>query len=183
MDKVLWARIWSPLLERWPSARGGANLFLSLYREKAKWSRGWSVANVSKRSCPRSTINSPRHYQTSKGTNTNNFSLNQNHPTRLQTPLTKFEKIQILADFEIGQMTLTLPRLNWQLPPQPLGLIFSSLYMDILFWAKRWVNIMERWPSTSWGPNLFLSLYREKAKGGLGWSVANVSKGSCPRST
>ena len=36
-------------------------LFPSSYRVKAKWSVGWSVANVSKRSCPRSTIDTSKH--------------------------------------------------------------------------------------------------------------------------
>ena len=33
-------------VERWLSLTVGADLFLSLYRVKAKWSVGWSVANV-----------------------------------------------------------------------------------------------------------------------------------------
>ena len=55
----------------------------------------WSVANVLLQSGFRSTIDSPRHFQTSKGTNTNNFCVNSDHPRRPQTPLTKFQKIQI----------------------------------------------------------------------------------------
>ena len=101
MDVLLWARIWSPILERWPSLTLRPELFLSLYGEKAKWSVGWSVANVLLQSGFRSTINSPRHFQTSKGTNRNNFYVNPDPPRRPQTPLTKLKKIQILTDFKI----------------------------------------------------------------------------------
>ena len=101
MDWLFWARIWGPILERWPSLTLRPELFLSLSGEKAKGSVGWSVANVSKGSCPRSPINCPRHFQTSKGTNRNNFYVNPDPPRRPQTPLTKFEKIQILTDFKI----------------------------------------------------------------------------------
>ena len=38
--------------ERWPSLTIGPDFFLSLYRVKAKWSVGWSVANVSKEVVP-----------------------------------------------------------------------------------------------------------------------------------
>ena len=39
-------------VERWLSLTVGADLFLSLYRVKAKWSVGRSVANVSKEVVP-----------------------------------------------------------------------------------------------------------------------------------
>ena len=119
MDKVLWARIWSPLLLRWPSLTGGANLFLSLFREKVKVGCWW------------------------------------------------------LGGSEV----------NYQLSGRPLRLILVGYYMDKVLWARIWSPLPLRWPSLTGGANLFLSLYREKAKRGLGWSVANVSKGSCPRST
>ena len=38
--------------ERWPSLTIGPTKFLSLYRVKAIWSVGWSVANVSKEAVP-----------------------------------------------------------------------------------------------------------------------------------
>ena len=81
-----------------PSLTGGPDFFLSLYWVKAKWSVGWSVANVSKGNCPRSTIDSSRHSKTSKWTNTNYFLINQNHPRHPQTPLTEPQKIQ---DFQL----------------------------------------------------------------------------------
>merc|ERR1711888_563487 len=95
------------MFEKQKSSRGGTEFSLSLFQDKAKWSVGWSVANVSKGSCPRSTLNTPRHFQTSKGTNWNNFYVNPDPPRRPQTPLTKFQKIQILTNFEICQRTLT----------------------------------------------------------------------------
>ena len=64
------------------------------------------------RSCPRSTIDSSRAFQTSKETNSNSFSINQNHHRRQQTALTE---PQIIKHFETGQLTLTVRRLNWQL--------------------------------------------------------------------
>ena len=158
-------------------------LFLSLSGEKTKGSVGWSVANVSKGSCPRSTINSLRHFQTSKGTNTNHFYINQYHPRRPQTPLTKFQKIQILTDFGPGQRSLTPPGGQLATFLSASEAHFLSLYMDRLFRGKRWVPNIERWPSTRRRADLSLSLFREKAKWSVGWSVANVSKGSCPRST
>ena len=42
------------------------------------------------------------------------------------------------------------------------------------FGAKDGIIKVERWPSLTVGPNWFLSLYRVKAKGSVGWSVANV---------
>ena len=50
-------------VQRWPSLTVGADLFLSLYRVKADWSVGWSVANVSKGSCARSTVINIRQFQ------------------------------------------------------------------------------------------------------------------------
>ena len=38
--------------ERWPSLTIGPDEILSLYRVQAKWSVGWSVANVSKEVVP-----------------------------------------------------------------------------------------------------------------------------------
>ena len=38
---------------------------------------------------------------------------------------------------------------------------------------------MERWPSTSWGPNLFLSLYREKGRLGTPGMVLVERKVVC----
>ena len=107
MDRLFWAKRWALQLERWVRHFGRAIEFLSLFREKAKWSVGWSAANVLLQSGFRSTIDSPRHFQTSKGTNRNNFYINPDHPRRPQTPLTKFQKIQILTDFDIRQRTLT----------------------------------------------------------------------------
>ena len=51
-----------------------------------------------------STIDSPRAIQTSIWANTNNFSINQNHPRHLWP---KFKKSDFLIFFEIGQVTLT----------------------------------------------------------------------------
>ena len=99
---------------------------------KGERSVGWSVANVLLQSGFRSTINSPRQFQTSKGTNRNNFYINPDHPRRPQTPLTKFQKIQILAEFEVWQRTLTETVLNGQLQPRTPGLETVGPYMDRL---------------------------------------------------
>ena len=48
------------------------------------------------------------------------------------------------------------------------------------FEAKDGIIKVERWPSAPPGADLFLSLYRVKAKGSVGWSVANVSKEVVP---
>ena len=82
--------------------------------------------------------------QTSKGANRNNFYVNPDHPRRPQTPLTKLKKIQILTDFENGQVTTDLPRVNWQLSPHASRQFFLVFYMDRLFWAKRWALQLER---------------------------------------
>ena len=74
----------------------------------------------------RSTLDSPRHFQTSEGTNRNNFYVNPDHPRRPQTPLTEFQKIQILAEFQICQRTLTKTVLNGQLQPGILAFILAS---------------------------------------------------------
>ena len=106
-------------VERWPSLTVGPNWFLSLYRVEAKWSVGRSVANVTKESCPRSTIDSSRHFQTSKWTNANHFSINHNHPRRPQTPLTEPQKIQDFQLFGNRSSDYDPPRLNWQHQPRP----------------------------------------------------------------
>ena len=122
MDGVLSARIVGHDIERWPSLTDSPDFSLSLSEEKAKWSVGRPVANVSKGSCPRSTLNTPRHFQTSKGTNRNNFYVNPDPPRRPQTPLTKFlsdTKFENLADFDNGQRTLTKTVLIGQLQLRP----------------------------------------------------------------
>ena len=83
---------------------------------KGERSVGWSVANALLQSGFRSTIDSPRHFQTSEGTNRNNFYVNPDHPRRPQTPLTKLQKIQILTGFGLGQRTLTVPDLGLDSP-------------------------------------------------------------------
>ena len=55
--------------------------------------------------------------------------------------------------------------------------------MDYLLSCLIWEVSLERWPSLTVGTDEILSLYRVKAKGSVGWSSPNVSKGSCPRST
>jgi len=179
----LWDTIWIRLfqakdgiikVERWPSLTVGPDLFLSLYRVKAKWSVGWSVANVSKEVVPDqlwSTIDSPRAIQTSIWANTNNFSINQSHPRHLWP---KLRKSKILTFFEIGQVTMT-PRGsigNFNFWPFWLKL-WDTIWIR-LFEAKDGIIKVERWPSWTVGPNLFLSLYRVKAIWSVGWSVANV---------
>ena len=99
---------------------------------KGERSVGWSVANVLLQSGFRSTLDSPRHFQTSEGTNRNNFYINPDHPRRPQTPLTKLQKIQILTDFGICQRTLTPTVLigqlqSWSPRPKMVGYYMDGL--------------------------------------------------------
>ena len=126
MDWLCWALIRGLSLEKWESAPYSAEFSLSLFQDKAKWSVGWSVANVSKGSCPRSTFNTPRHFQTWEGTNTNMFYINPDHPRRPQTPLTKFQKVQILADFKIHAYDWRKKVVKYQLQPNILDFILAS---------------------------------------------------------
>ena len=89
---------------------------------------------------PRSTLDSPRHFQTSKGTNTNNFPVNQNHPRRPQTPLTELQKIQDFDFFWNRSSDFDPPRLNWQLQPRLKWTKIPRYYMETLLWGKRWHN-------------------------------------------
>ena len=101
---------------------------------QGKRSVGCSVANVSKESCPRSTIDSSRHFQTSNWINTINFSVNLNHPRCPQT-----STIEIQAN----------PRLftfwNWS----------SDFYQIHISWFKIWAfvckNSIYQWPWWRWG--------------------------------
>ena len=123
---------------------------------------------------PRWTLDSPRHFQTSKGTNTNNFPVNQNHPRRPQTPLTEPQKIQDFQLFWNRSSDFDPPRLNYQLHPRSMTLKSQhTIWMDS-FGAKDGIIKVERWLSLTHRPNLFLSLYRVKAIWSVGWSVANV---------
>ena len=79
---------------------------------------------------PRSTLDSPRHFQTSKGTNTNNFPVNQNHPRRPQTPLTEPQKIQDFQLFGNRSSDYDPPRVNWQLQLLTFLTKIVRYYMD-----------------------------------------------------
>ena len=68
-----------------------------------------------RRSCPRSTKDSSRAFQTSKETNSNSFSTNQNRHRRQPGGGPPLTEPQIIKHFETGQLTLTVPRPNWQL--------------------------------------------------------------------
>ena len=149
----------------------------------AKGSVGWSVEMCQKEVVPDqlwSTLDSPRAIQTSIWVNRDNLSINQNHPRHLWP---NFKKSKIFIFFEIGQVTVT-PRgsignfICW-----PNWLKRSDTIWIRLFGAKDGIIKCQRWLSLTICPNLFLSLYRVKAKGSVGWSVANVSIGSCLRST
>ena len=138
------------------------------------------MANVSKEVVPDqlwSTIDSPRAIQTSIWANRSNFSINQNHPRHLWP---KLRKSKILTFFEIGQVTMT-PRGSignfnfWPFWPK----LWDTIWIR-LFEAKDGIIKVERWPSLTVGAELFLSLYRVKAKWSVGWSVANVSKEVVP---
>ena len=126
MDRQFPAKRRAHNIEKWNPIAWAADFSLSLFQDKAKWSVGWSVANVSKGSCPRPRLNTPRHFQTSKGTNWNNFSINHTHPRHPQTPLTKFQKIQILTDFKIHAYDWRKKVVKYQLQPNILDFILAS---------------------------------------------------------
>ena len=72
------------------------------------------------------------------------------------------------------------PRFNWQLPPRSMALKpRDTIWMDS-FGPKDGIIKCQRWPNVNWGAHLFLSLHWVKAKGSVGWSVANVSKDVVP---
>ena len=195
-------------------------------------------------SCPRSTIDRPRHFQTSNWTNRSHFSINQNHPRHLWP---NFKKSKIFIFFEIGQVTVTprgsIGNINLGLNrPKSRDTIWIYYFgpTDGIIKCQRWPSLTQgpdfsksiiltffeigqvtmtprgsigninlglnrpklrdtiwkyysgpkdsiikcqRWNRLSIGAELFLSLYRVKAKGSVGWSSANVSIGSCPRSS
>ena len=94
MDGQLWAKRWHN--KSWkmaePNCRHTSNpIIISGQGNMVCWLVG-GKCDVPDH--PRWTLDSPRHFQTSKGTNTNNFPVNQNHPRRPQTPLTELQKIQ-----------------------------------------------------------------------------------------
>ena len=60
------------------------------------------------RSCPRSTVDSSRHFQTSNWINTNNFSVNQNHTRCPQRSLIKLQANPRLFTFEISQVNFNI---------------------------------------------------------------------------
>ena len=91
-----------------------------------------------------------------------------------------FRKSEILTFLEIGQVTVT-PRgsignflcwPNWLKSP-------DTIWIGC-FEAKDGIIKVERWPSLTHRPNLLLSLYWVKAKGSVGWSVANVLSQTIP---
>merc|ERR1711946_102524 len=81
-------------VERWLSLTHRPNLFLSLYWGMAKGSVGWSVANVSIGSCPRSTLINIRQPQSHPNINLGQYRQPFYQPKPSQTPLTEFQKIQ-----------------------------------------------------------------------------------------
>ena len=132
---------------------------------------------------PRPTLDSPRHFQTSKGTNTNNFPVNQNHPRRPQTPLTEPEKIQDFQLFWNRSSDFDPPRLNWQHQPRLKWTKIMRCYMEILIWGKRWHNKSPKMAEPNCRRRRDPIIISAQGKWSVGWSVAKVSKGSCPRST
>ena len=133
-----------------------------------------------KGSCPRSTLINTRQSQSHPNINLGQYKQLFYQPKPSQTPLTEVQKIQYFDFFEIGQVTLT-PRGsigNFNLgsnEPKSRDTIWKHC-----FGPKDGIIKVQRWPSLTVGPVLFLSLYRVKAKWSVGWSVANVSKEVVP---
>ena len=135
----------------------------------------WLVGgNVSIGSCLRSTFINDIQPQSHQNINLGQYRQPFYQPKPSQTPLTEFQKIQNFHFFWNRSSDCDPPRLNWQLQPRPMGLKRSEfIWMDCVE-AKDGIIKVERWPSLTPGPDLFLSLYRVKAKWSVGWSVANV---------
>ena len=180
METLLWGKRWHNKMSKMKSSScrpGSVPIIISGQGKMVCWLVGGKCV---KGSCPRSTLINNRQSQSHPNINLGQYKQLFYQPKPSQTPLTEVQKSEILTFFEIGQVTLTPPRFHWRLPPMPMGLIFHGWYMDRLIWAKRRDLWLERWPSTFWGPELFLSLYWVKAKWSVGWSVANVSKEVVP---
>ena len=128
-----------------------------------------------KGSCHRSTLINTRQSQSHPNINLGQYKQLFYQPKPSQTPLTEVQKIQYFDFFWNRSSDCDPPRLNWQLQPRPMGLKSPEfIWMDCVE-AKDGIIKVERWPSLTPGPDLFLSLYRVKAKWSVGWSVANVS--------
>ena len=88
-------------------------------------------------SCPRSTTDRPRHFQTSNWTNRSHFSINRNRPRHLWQ---NFKKSNILTFFSNRSSDFDPPRLNWQHQPTLKWTKIARYYMETLLWGKRWHN-------------------------------------------
>ena len=120
---------------------------------------------------PFSTIDTSKHQQRPIQTTFQSTKTIPGVPRRLWPSL---RRSKIFNFLEIGQVTMT-PRGSignfnfWPFWPKSLDTIWIRL-----FEPKDGIIKVERWPSRTVGPELFLSLYRVKAIWSVGWSVANV---------
>ena len=149
----------------------------------AKGSVGWSVANVSIGSCLRSTLINIRQPQSHPNINLGQYRQPFYQPKPSQTPLTEFQKIQNFHFFWNRTSDCDPPRLNWQHQLRSLGLIVQDTIWIYCYGPKNGIIKVQRWQSWNMRPDFSLSLYWGMAKGSVGCSVANVSIGSCLRST
>ena len=149
----------------------------------AKGSVGCSVANVSIGSCLRSTLINIRQPQSHPNINLGQYRQPFYQPKPSQTPLTEFQKIQNFQFFWNRSSDCDPPRLNWQLQPRPMGLIFLGLCMDRLFWANWWHNKMCKMRSAFCRCRSVPIIISGQGKM-VCWLVGGKCvKGSCPRST
>ena len=183
MDILLWAKRWHNKSPKMSSPRLGSRIVPIIilgYGKRVCWLVG---GNVSIGSCLRSTFINDIQPQSHQNINLGQYRQPFYQPKPSQTPLTEFQKIQNFHFFWNRSSDCDPPRLNWQLPPMPMALKSREFLWIICVGAKNGIIKCQRWPSWNRRPVFSLSLYWGMAKGSVGWSVANVSIGSCLRST
>ena len=183
MDGLCWGKRWHNKSWKMAELNSGSWFFPIIILGQGKrvcWLVG---GNVSKGSCPRSTFINDIQSQSHQNINLGQYRQPFYQPKPSQTPLTEFQKIQNFHFFWNRSSDCDPPRLNYQLHPRSMTLKSQhTIWMD-MSGPKNGIIKCQRWLSLTHRPNLFLSLYWGMAKGSVGWSVANVSIGSCLRST
>ena len=147
----------------------GATAVLSLSQRKVKVGFWPWVVRWSKGSWFISPKVNPWHSQPTNRSIRDHFSIKQNHQGPSQRRLTNIWKNPNLAEFNgvVGGSVV-----NWQLFRTASKLNFVGLYMDRVFWAKRWDHLRERWPSGAPGATGFFGKY-QWGIGTLGGSEVN----------
>ena len=169
MDRGFWAKRWAHITQKRQSGSLGPDLFLSLFSRNGKgcWVVRWFGGQrevVSNQ--PKSTPGTPKQPTEALETTFQSSKTIRGLPKGVWPT---FEKIQNLADINgvVGGSVV-----NWQLFRTASKLNFVGLYMDRVFWAKRWDHLRERWPSGAPGATGFFGKY-QWGIGTLGGSEVN----------